>query len=79
MVGRVERGAELGMPFAELEERELFTLRRRRAGVTQARLARMAGTARPMVSAWERGRMELGEDTRRRLWEALEAALEVAA
>lgn len=67
------------MPLTEVEERELFTLRRRRAGVTQQRLAVMAGTARPMVSAWERGRMELGEDIRRRLWEALEASMEVAA
>jgi transcriptional regulator with XRE-family HTH domain len=67
----------------ELEERELFTLRRRRAGVTQRDVALRAGTARPMVSAWERGRMELGADTRQKLWAALKelaaAGTEVAA
>lgn len=37
---------------------ELITQARRRAGLSQAELARRAGIARPIVNAYERGRRE---------------------
>jgi transcriptional regulator with XRE-family HTH domain len=43
---------------------------RRRAGLTQAELARLAGTSQSVVSAYEHGRRDPGFETLRRLVEA---------
>jgi transcriptional regulator with XRE-family HTH domain len=43
---------------------------RRRQGLTQAELARRAGTTQPVVSAYERGHRDPGYATLRRLVEA---------
>jgi len=52
---------------------------RRRAGLTQAELARRAGTSQPVVSAYERGLRDPSHRTLRRLVEAAGARLRVDA
>ena len=49
---------------------ELLKLVRRRHGLTQAELARRAGTSQPVISAYERGIRDPTYDTLRRLVEA---------
>jgi transcriptional regulator with XRE-family HTH domain len=51
---------------------------RRRAGLTQAELARRAGTSQPVISAYEHGRRDPSIETLRRLLRAAGAELELA-
>jgi transcriptional regulator with XRE-family HTH domain len=55
----------------------LLRLVRRRAGLTQAELARRAGTSQPVVSAYEHGRRDPGVATLRRLVAAAGARLDL--
>jgi transcriptional regulator with XRE-family HTH domain len=55
----------------------LITRARRRAGLTQAELARRAGTSQPVISAYEHGRRDPGVETLRRLVRATGAELEL--
>jgi len=50
---------------------------RKRAGLTQAELARRAGTSQPVISAYEHGRRDPGVETLRRLVRAAGAELEL--
>ena len=50
---------------------------RKRAGLTQAELARRAGTSQPVISAYEHGRRDPGIETLRRLVRAAGAELEL--
>jgi predicted transcriptional regulator len=59
-----------------LEERELFTLLRRRAGVTQRDVAAEAGIRQPLVSVWEKGSTEISRERVDALWTALETLSE---
>jgi hypothetical protein len=52
---------------------------RRRHGLTQADLARRAGTSQPVISAYEHGRRDPSYETLRRLVEAGGERLELAA
>lgn len=61
-----DRGVEI-----ELSEGEIFTLYRRRRGLTQEAVARRAGVPRPYVSRWEVGKQELAADVCGRLWAAV--------
>lgn len=74
----VDVGGAVSELVSELEEREIFTLVRRRKGLTQGDVARRAGVARPTVSRWEAGTFDLGDDARGRLW-AVVGVTEVAA
>jgi len=49
---------------------EMITEARRRAGLSQAELARRSGTARPIVNAYERGRREPSVAAAERLLQA---------
>ncbi len=53
----------------------LIASARRRAGLTQAQLARRAGTSQPVISAYEHGRRDPGIETLRRLIGATGAEL----
>ena len=53
-----------------MEPSELIAMARRRAGLTQAELARRAGTSQPVISAYERGLRDPSHRTLRRLVEA---------
>lgn len=53
-----------------MESAALIGAARRRAGLTQAELARRAGTSQPVVSAYERGHRQPEIDTLARLVEA---------
>lgn len=53
-----------------MEPAELIRVVRRRSGLTQADLARRAGTSQPVVSAYERGHRDPTYSTLRRLVEA---------
>jgi transcriptional regulator with XRE-family HTH domain len=55
----------------------LLTRARKRAGITQAELARRAGTSQPVISAYEHGRRDPGIETLRRLVRATGAELEL--
>ena len=55
----------------------LLTRARRRAGLTQAELARRAGTSQPVISAYEHGRRDPSIETLRRLVRAAGAELEL--
>jgi hypothetical protein len=57
----------------------LIVASRRRAGLTQAALARRAGTSQPVVSAYEHGRRDPSVATLRRLIEATGDRLRVDA
>jgi transcriptional regulator with XRE-family HTH domain len=57
----------------ELEEREVFTLLRRRRGVTQADLERECGLRQSRISGWENGRVDLPREKVTELWEVLGA------
>ncbi len=50
---------------------------RKRAGITQAEMARRAGTSQPVISAYERGRRDPSIETLRRLVQATGAQLEL--
>ncbi len=52
---------------------------RRRQGLTQAELARRAGTSQPVISAYEHGRRDPGYETLRKLVEAGGERLRVGA
>lgn len=52
---------------------------RRRRGVTQAALARAAGTSQPVISAYEAGRRDPSHGTLQRLIAAAGEVLEVSA
>jgi uncharacterized protein len=52
---------------------------RRRQGLTQAQLARRAGTTQPVISAYEHGRRDPGYETLRKLVEAAGEQLHVDA
>ena len=54
-----------------------LTRARKRAGLTQAELARRAGTSQPVISAYEHGRRDPGVETLRRLIRATGAELEL--
>lgn len=58
---------------------ELIRQARQRAGLTQAELARRAGTSQPVISAYEHRRRDPSIGTLRRLIEAAGARLYVAA
>jgi len=58
---------------------ELLKAVRRRHGLTQAGLARLAGTSQPVISAYERGLRDPSYETLRRLVEAAGERLEVDA
>lgn len=75
----IDVGGAVSELVNELEERELFTLMRRRRGLTQEGVAAEAGVSRPRVSRWEAGTLELGEGSRERLWNALRRVTKVAA
>ena len=53
-----------------LEEREVFTLFRRRHGLRQEEVAARVGMEQPQVSLWERGATRLDEDVVGSLWDA---------
>ncbi len=55
----------------------LLTRARKRAGLTQAELARRAGTSQPVISAYEHGRRDPSIGTLRRLVRAAGAELEL--
>ena len=55
----------------------VLTRARQRAGLTQAELARRAGTSQPVISAYERGRRDPSIETLRRLVRATGAELEL--
>lgn len=62
-----------------MEPRDLLRAVRRRQGLTQAELARRAGTSQPVVSAYEHGRRDPTWTTLRRLVEAGGERLELSA
>jgi predicted transcriptional regulator len=62
--------------LGSLEERELFILLRRRAGVTQREVARQSGVRQPLVSVWEKGSTEISRERVDALWSALEVLSE---
>lgn len=53
----------------------MLTRARKRAGLTQAELARRAGTSQPVISAYEHGRRDPSIETLRRLVRATGAEL----
>ena len=55
----------------------VLTRVRKRAGLTQAELARRAGTSQPVISAYEHGRRDPSIETLRRLVRAAGAELEL--
>lgn len=55
----------------------LISRARQRAGLTQAELARRAGTSQPVISAYEHGRRDPSVTTLRRLISATGAELEL--
>ena len=55
----------------------VLTRARKRAGLTQAELARRAGTSQPVISAYEHGRRDPSIETLRRLVRAAGAELEL--
>jgi transcriptional regulator with XRE-family HTH domain len=55
----------------------VLTRARQRAGLTQAELARRAGTSQPVISAYEHGRRDPSIETLRRLVRAAGAELEL--
>lgn len=55
----------------------MLTRARKRAGLTQAELARRAGTSQPVISAYEHGRRDPSIETLRRLVRAAGAELEL--
>ena len=55
----------------------ILTRARKRAGLTQAELARRAGTSQPVISAYEHGRRDPSIETLRRLVRATGAKLEL--
>jgi uncharacterized protein len=57
---------------------ELIFEARRRAGLSQAELARRAGVSRPTVNAYERGRREPGVEALERLLAAAGSRLVIA-
>lgn len=58
---------------------ELLVQSRRRAGLTQAEVARRARTSQPVISAYEHGRRDPSVTTLRRLLRATGAQLELGA
>jgi len=62
-----------------MEPGALIAAARRRAGLTQAELARRAGTSQPVISAYEHGRRDPSVATLRRLVEAAGERLHVSA
>ena len=62
-----------------MEPGPLISAVRKRAGLTQAALARRAGTSQPVISAYERGHRDPTYCTLRRLVQAAGARLELAA
>jgi transcriptional regulator with XRE-family HTH domain len=57
----------------------LIALARRRAGMTQAELAKRAGTSQPVISAYEHGRRDPSVGTLARLIAAAGERLQIAA
>jgi transcriptional regulator with XRE-family HTH domain len=62
-----------------MEPSELIRTVRRRRGLTQAALARGAGTSQPVISAYEAGRRDPTHGTLRRLVAAAGEELELSA
>jgi transcriptional regulator with XRE-family HTH domain len=62
-----------------MEPEALIREARRRAGLTQAELARRAGTSQPVVSAYEHGRRDPSVGTLARLIAATGERLEISA
>ena len=60
-----------------MEASDVLKKARARAGITQAELARNAGTSQPVVSAYEHGRREPSIETLRRLVAAAGAVLRI--
>lgn len=58
--------------IGSLEERELFTLYRRRHRLTQEAVGRVAGVRQGQVSWWELGKIELEDSVVESLWTAAE-------
>ena len=61
----------VGSDRVDLEDWELFTVLRRKAGLTQAEVAAAAGVAQPNLSKWERGRRTPTDEWQARAWAAL--------
>lgn len=59
----------------ELNEREVFVVLRRRAGIPQHRVAEVAGLTQSYLSAWESGRWNPPEKCARAYWSALDEIL----
>jgi transcriptional regulator with XRE-family HTH domain len=62
-----------------MEPAQLIRSVRQRAGLTQAELARRAGTSQPVISAYEHGRRDPTSATLRRLVEAAGQRLRIEA
>jgi len=62
-----------------MEPAELIRTVRRRRGLTQAALARAAGTSQPVISAYEAGRRDPTHGTLRKLLAAAGEELELSA
>lgn len=62
-----------------MDPAELIRLVRRRQGLTQAALARAAGTSQPVISAYEAGRRDPTYSTLRRLVAAAGEELDLSA
>lgn len=61
----------VGSDVVDLEDWELFTVLRRKAGLRQEDVARRAGVAQPNLSKWERGRREPSAEWQAKVWETL--------
>lgn len=62
-----------------MEPAQLIRAVRRRQGLTQAELARRAGTSQPVISAYEHGRRDPTTETLRKLVEAGGERLQIVA
>ena len=61
-----------------MESGEVLRAARRRRGLSQAELARRAGTSQPVISAYERGHRDPSTETLRRLLAAAGERLQLA-
>jgi hypothetical protein len=63
--------------LGSLEDREIFMIYRRRAGVTQMAIAKESGIRQPLISWWEQGKVELSDEAVEKLWIAVEKLVAV--
>jgi len=57
--------------LGRLEEREVYTLWRRRYGIQQSEIRDVCGVAQSDISRWELGKIRLAEGRRELLWRTL--------